>query len=410
MVSDIKLQPGYRFKVIWLMSAVAALAFMQKFLFFYSFFVPYFMHIGITPLALGVAMSTFEISKILADVPTGLLADKYGRKYVLVGGFITMAMSLAAWMYMPNFKGAVLGMVLYGISKVSFYGKFESYFYDEMKVLKCEDRFHKLMSSVSIVANLGAAGSGFIALKLFNSGGYELVYKVAFSMIVFGILPFFVFLMPNSPIPISEESKKKGRQGAIKILCNAFVYLKNDRKLMFTTVLTALAFTTYILIAEVHRMVLKDIGATQAIITTVYGTYHVSQVVSAMIVSMRKKPSSSMLLPVKYLMFLMSCVIVSSFFYGYITVGILLIYVSFWPFLEVKVKTGLHDLAKSDVRATLASFCTITSSMFNGIFSVVIGAVSQHYTYKGGIAAYGGLMLIICIVLYFFGRRVESKS
>ena len=409
-MADIQVNSTKKNKVVFLMCSVTALAFMNKFLFFYSFFIPYFMHIGITPMSLGMALSVFEVAKIISDVPTGILADRFGRKYVLIGGFTLMGLALASWIYMPNINGVVIGMALFGVSKVSFYGKFESYFYDEMKVLGAGDKFHKLMSFVSILNNIGAAASGFIALRLFNHGGYELVFKAAFFMILFVILPFFIFLMPNSPIPVDENVKAQGRPGAITILKNAFIYLKADKRLMFTTILTALSFTIYILTAETHRIILKNIGATQETITMVYVACHVSQILMAFIVSTRKKPTSLMVPIVKYIMVLMTIISFSYFNYGYVTVAAMLIYIFLWPFVEIKVKSGLHNLAKSDVRATLASFCTITSSAFNGVFSLVIGAVSEHYSYREGVLAYAGLMLVICGALFFFGRKAEAGA
>ena len=95
--------------------------------------VLYFQQRGMTLTQLGVLDAIGWVLMAAAEVPTGGLADRYGRKWSLAGGAVLLGFSMLAItteLFSPVF---LVGWMLWGIAHTFFSGADAAYLYDTLK-------------------------------------------------------------------------------------------------------------------------------------------------------------------------------------------------------------------------------------------------------------------------------------
>ena len=71
---------------------------------------------GLDPLQLVMVGTVMEAAVLLFEIPTGVVADVYGRKWSVVIGHLGMGVGLMAEPAWPGFLGSLTGQALWGIA------------------------------------------------------------------------------------------------------------------------------------------------------------------------------------------------------------------------------------------------------------------------------------------------------
>ena len=66
----------------------AAYGFLKNLRFFEPFIILYFREMGFSFLEIGILYSIREITTILCEIPTGFIADIYGRRWAMVASML----------------------------------------------------------------------------------------------------------------------------------------------------------------------------------------------------------------------------------------------------------------------------------------------------------------------------------
>jgi MFS family permease len=84
----------------------------------------------ISAVGVGTLLAVWQITQILAEVPTGVLADKFSKKYSILVGKITKMLCFAVWFLWPSFIGYMIGFILWGIGEAFISGAVQAYLYE----------------------------------------------------------------------------------------------------------------------------------------------------------------------------------------------------------------------------------------------------------------------------------------
>jgi len=90
--------------------------------------------VGLDPLQLVLVGTAMELSIFVFEVPTGVLADAYGRRLSLVVGWAVMGLSTVLVGAVPAFWAALAGEVGYGLGDTFTSGAKEAWIVDEVGV------------------------------------------------------------------------------------------------------------------------------------------------------------------------------------------------------------------------------------------------------------------------------------
>jgi hypothetical protein len=134
-----------------------------------------FAHAGLSGAEISLLFTIWSAVGIVAEVPTGVLADRVQRRHVLAAAGVLQAAAYGAWTVWPDFAGFALGFVLWGIGGSLVSGALEALVYDGLAERKAAARFPAVLGrirSAGLLAQLPAAGAASVLVVV---GGYPLV-------------------------------------------------------------------------------------------------------------------------------------------------------------------------------------------------------------------------------------------
>src|SRR6266516_3833076 len=77
---------------------------------------------------------TFFVAAALAEVPTGIIADRFGRKTSLLIGTAMTAVSTFAWVFAPTLSLIVVAYICLGIGFTFLSGAEDALFYESVQL------------------------------------------------------------------------------------------------------------------------------------------------------------------------------------------------------------------------------------------------------------------------------------
>ncbi|MBT4541103.1 MFS transporter [Candidatus Woesearchaeota archaeon] len=218
--------------------------------------VPFFMDWGgISFTQLMILQSIFVFSIFLLEVPTGAIADHFGRKTSLVLSGIFTASAAIVYTLFPSFSLFILGEILWAIGFALMSGSDEALIYDTLKKTKQEKISKKIFGRYSsfelIGISLGAPIGSVVAATL------GLKYAMLFMVVPFLMASLFALTLKE---PIIKKKKAIESRRYWDTLIKGVKYFKNHK------VLQILAFdriSTAVLVFFIiwtYQPLLKQLG------------------------------------------------------------------------------------------------------------------------------------------------------
>jgi len=119
------------------MARIYAFKFFDGFMLIAPLYTVMFVDAGLTPMQISVVLTAWSVTTFVLQAPSGLVADRFSRKWVLGAAQVARAVGFVAWAIDPHFWGYLVGLTLWGVKSAFTSGTFEALLYDE---LKAQDR------------------------------------------------------------------------------------------------------------------------------------------------------------------------------------------------------------------------------------------------------------------------------
>jgi DHA3 family tetracycline resistance protein-like MFS transporter len=178
--------------------------------------VYYVQVVGLGPLSLVLLGTVVEVTKLLFEVPTGVVADVYGRRLSVIIGVFLVGACFVVQGLLPLLAAIVLAEVLRGIGATFTSGALEAWIADEIGEERAAGAYLRYAQARQLGALAGTVlGVGLAGIAL----GVPVVIGGA-GMLALGL--FLVFAMPERGFvpghPAGEE-----RQGGLRGAAETFL-------------------------------------------------------------------------------------------------------------------------------------------------------------------------------------------
>ena len=132
---------------------------------------------------------TFFVAAAFGEVPTGIVADTFGRKTSLAIGTALMGTSSLAWVFAPTLPLIMVAYICLGIGFTFLSGAEDALFYESAQLAGRGGDYTRLVGRVGATMT-GALALGSVASGLFASIALPLPFLIAASgyLIIFGII------------------------------------------------------------------------------------------------------------------------------------------------------------------------------------------------------------------------------
>jgi MFS family permease len=141
----------------------------------YPLYALLFADSGLSGAQISALFAIWSAVSIVAEVPSGALADRFGRRHALVAAGVLQAAGYVAWTLLPTFAGFALGFVLWGLGGALVSGAQEALLYDGLAAVGAESCYARVNGWVHATVLLAQLPAAAAATVLFAAGGYSLV-------------------------------------------------------------------------------------------------------------------------------------------------------------------------------------------------------------------------------------------
>lgn len=163
----------------------------------------YFAYKGLTLVEIGLAESIFHMSSLVMEIPTGAIADIYGRRNSRLLGVIVKIIYLIVLIFVNSFAFAALAMFLAALSYNLDSGADTALVYDTLVEINEVDSFSKVQGYREVIIQV----SSLIGIFL---GGILSDYNYTFAIVGAIIMFIIAFIVGSTLIePISKTKTEK---------------------------------------------------------------------------------------------------------------------------------------------------------------------------------------------------------
>ncbi len=221
---------------------------------------------GMSLTQLGLLETIFHITSFLMEVPTGAIADIYGRRVSrIVGRFLSLT-SVVILLLANSFVWFAISFVITALSYNMESGAGDALIYDSLKELDDESGFMRISGNKEMIYQMAGIVSfmlgGYLATK-----NYDLAFLIT---IIVGTMSFgysFLFVEPNVG---RNEIDHSSKGHLLRQLKESVGVLKMHKRVMFLIIFSQLIMSFVTTVFYYLQNYMKSDGYSEIAIGTLY--------------------------------------------------------------------------------------------------------------------------------------------
>lgn len=179
----------------------SAYGFLKNLRFFDPFIILIFRSYGLSYLQIGFLYSIRDVATNILEIPTGLLADSFGRKKAMIGAFASYIVSFVILYFFKQFWVLALAMVLFASGEAFRSGTHKALILEYLKINSISDLKVAYYGMTRSASQMGSAFNALIAAGLvFYTGNYRIMFLAA-------ALPYALDLVNLASYPAELDGK-----------------------------------------------------------------------------------------------------------------------------------------------------------------------------------------------------------
>ena len=334
---------------------------------------------GFSLVQIGFAETMFHVTSIIFEIPSGALADAYGRKKMLLISYTCSIIADIVMVLSGGFFMVCLSICINALSYNFASGSGDALAYDSLKLAGEEKRYEKYVSNQFIIYRVGSGISTLCAgLALYL--GYRLAYGIS-AVTYFAVFLIASFLVEVKIVSENEDEKEKTEEkGSLKkVFLDIYVYFKDSlaflrdnpkaTKLMFAN---SFVGAVDILLLFFLQSKLKTAGISNTFLGVALFTMELGGVVGSALIVKAKNVDYKIIFAVCTLGVIAGVCLEHTALVPVMTAGGFIAALSD-DALQVRTDARLQDMFPSEQRATLISISSFTFSVIMIVLSPLAG-------------------------------------
>ena len=220
---------------------------------FFIFQPLYLQQLGANPVTIGVIFGSAGIAMTVAHIPAGHLADRIGRKPLLLASWILAMVATWSMALAPSLTFFVIGLLVYNLTAFVS-SPLSSY----ITAARGNLSVGRALTMISALYNIGAVIGPWLGGQVGERFGLRTIYLIAGCLFIVSLI-ILLFIKPQ---PIEQHDPNENRNGR-------FV---NRRFVTYLSVLFLAGFSMYLAqplssnyLQNQHQLTLESIGVLGSI-------------------------------------------------------------------------------------------------------------------------------------------------
>lgn len=393
--------------------------FLKNLRFFDAFLLLYLVKEGLPYTQIGILYAVREISINLFEIPSGIVADTYGRKNTLAASFLVYISSFILFYLASDFWLFLPAFLLYGVGDAFRSGTHKGMIMDYLKLHQWSDQKINYYGHTRSWSQRGSALSSLIAgFIVFFSGKYGNIF-------LFSIIPYLLnlFLILSYPKELNKEINHQ--KSGIQLTMKSFLKIIKKAQVLQIVNTTAMhsafmkAVKDYIQPVMVHLSLLLPLMTQHdnekkngVVIGVIYFiiyllTAQASKISSQIEASFKKNiPFYTLLLG------FISGLACGIFYHNQLWLPALIAFVGIYIFENIRkpILTGyISDNVPNEILTSVLSAQSLLQTLITAILSFVFGLFADLWGIGISFILVTSFLVVLTLVLNILTERKQSK-
>ena len=323
---------------------------------------------------IGIAETVFHITSLIFEIPSGVLADVFGRKKMLIVSSIMRMIGNIIMILSDNLFTVCLSIAFHALSYNFSSGTGDALAYDSLKAANAESRFERFESDQLVIYRLCSGISTLCAgFALFI--GHRLAYG---TDLITGVIQIAVLMsLSEMYAPAPEQSGSISARLA-KCLKESFTFMKSAKRAMKLMIVNSLIGAADTLLLFFLQAKLPERGIPHRLLGAALLFMEIGGIIGSKLITKLPKLSYRCVFCISSVMVLAGIVAEHSPMYAVMALGGFIAAVAD-DALQVRTNVLLQDMFPSEQRATLTSLESFTFSVIMIVLSPLAGFAFTYW-------------------------------
>ena len=368
-----------------------------------SLFVLYLLQLGITQGEVGILQSFLFFSSVALEIPSGLLADRYGRKCTLIISFLGLCVSGIGFLLFSSFIPFAIIFCLFGASIAMGSGSDRALLYDNLLAEHRADEYPKILSRARAIGAISLSLSMLLGGVIQDTLSWNGVYIFfAASKLIGAIIVVFnseiklppISLTPNNVNELNTKTTGGNFTSLIKFFSSNRVAL-----LIPLFVGYALFELSTIPLFIYGQPFFSQQGLEIPVIAGIYAAVEIISAAMFMVAGYICSRFTLGVIAVTTTLIVTALLFTLSLNTGTLSsVAVFILIMSLPAIYETAYETYINENIESRIRASCLSVANLVNSIIIGISYTVFGGLLDRYGFSSTLIVVAG----VCFMGLFF--------
>ncbi len=371
-------------------------------LFHIAIMVLFYQQRGLSFSQIMILQSFYYFAKVFSEVPTGALADRFGRKKSLVIGSFCHSFAYLLIFLSHSFILFNLGEIIAGISMSFAYGADSALAYDTLKDLGREKEYQKIegnghsmrLLAFAVFAPLGG---------LLATVDLALPYLASSIVIFFSGLLALTFVEPGkegSKVQKFEGSRFEVKKKYYHEIGRSLNLMLHKKRILWLVFFFSLVFLATRLGFWTYQPYMKEVGVPLSLFGVVFASFHLfAALVSKYADKIERTLKENLTLFFMPILVVISFILMSRFLFLWSICFILLQQASMATH-EPILKNYLNRHTPSDIRATMLSVQHMAGNLAFAVTAPFLGSFVDKSGLENALLIFALVIIVLSLILW----------
>jgi len=379
-------------------------------IFIYTILVIFFQQYGLNFAQILLVFALEGLVTFVFEIPTGILADVWGKKKTVLAGMLMGIAGLASYIIHPSFAFFIIAEVLLAIGDACESGAHTAFIYAKFEEYNLQDEYRSYVTKKARLMPIAAAITVLSASALFYLNSYLPFYLSILFMLLSFVLLCFVDDDEKVRATKRTSSEIATKWNATAFVRNSFLPVFRNKQLLTLSLCSAFLITMYANTAYLSQVYLLDLGLPLPVMGIFFFAL---SLVSSLSASYSEKLFKTFSMDRFLILFFLMCVSTAmlNFQLLLLVIPLYLVFAFINGVISQTIDSEIPALMDEGSRATALSVVSFIQGFFGLIFEPLLGllidrtGISAMYLILGATSSF---IVLLALVYRYITRGVIS--